>query len=118
MNCNSDVAFPEDLKDHPAWLRLEDQLQWYDNKSTLNKKWHKILRVIQLVLATAIPVIALSGAEWSKWVTAIFGGLIAVFEGVQQLNQFGPQWVEYRSTAEYLKHENIFSCPEVVTIET
>lgn len=105
MNCDAAVAFPEDLKNHPAWSRLEDQLRWYDNKSNVNKKWYKILRIIQLALATAIPVIALSGAEWSKWITAIFGGLIAVFEGIQQLNQFGPQWVEYRSTAEYLKHE-------------
>jgi hypothetical protein len=26
-------------------------------------------------------------------------------EGLQQLNQFGPQWLEYRATAERLKHE-------------
>ncbi|MFA4902081.1 MAG: DUF4231 domain-containing protein [Desulfobaccales bacterium] len=96
---------PEDFQNHPAWQRLEDQLQWYDRKSIRNKRWYKILRVTQLCLAASIPIIALAGAAWSKWVTAAFGGLIAVFEGVQQLNQFGPQWIAYRSTAEQLRHE-------------
>ncbi len=108
MNGTTNLDLPEDLKNHPAWLRLEDQVEWYDKKSATNKRWYKILRVTQLILAASIPVIALSGekcGEWSKWVTAVFGGLIAVLEGIQQLNQFGPQWVEYRSTAERLKHE-------------
>lgn len=47
----------------------------------------------------------MAGTEWSKWTTAIFGGFIATFEGVQQLDQFGPQWLEYRATVERLKHE-------------
>ena len=80
-------------------------MQWYDRKSIGNKRWYKFLRVTQLCLAASIPVIALAGAVWSKWVTAAFGGLIAVLEGVQQLNQFGPQWITYRSTAEKLRHE-------------
>jgi hypothetical protein len=102
---NTNRFLDEELQDYPAWLRLEDQLKWYDTKSSRNKRWYKRLRVIQLTLAASIPVIALSGQDWNKWITAIFGGLIAVLEGVQQLNQFGPQWVEYRSTAEHLKHE-------------
>jgi hypothetical protein len=95
----------EDLKDLAAWQRLEEQLQWYHMKSTKTKRWYKILRVTQLSLAAFIPVVVLAGTDWSRWVTAIFGGLIAVFEGIQQLNQFGPQWLEYRATAERLKHE-------------
>jgi hypothetical protein len=105
MNGDPDAFGLEDLKNRPAWLRLEDQLQWYDTKSSKTKKWYKTLRISQLGLAALIPVVAMAGAEWSKWVTAVFGALIAVFEGVQQLNQFGPQWLEYRATAERLKHE-------------
>lgn len=105
MNQSTNFSLEEEIKIHPAWLRLEDQLQWYDTKSASNKRWYKIIRVTQLVLAAFIPVIALADKYWSKWVTAVFGGMIAVLEGVQQLNQFGPQWVQYRSTAEKLKHE-------------
>ncbi len=105
MNSDTDAFGLEELKNRPAWLRLEDQLQWYDTKSSKTKKWYKTLRISQLSLAALIPVVAMAGGEWSKWVTAVFGALIAVFEGVQQLNQFGPQWLEYRATAERLKHE-------------
>ncbi len=105
MNGTSNLDLPETLKGHPAWLRLEDQLQWYEKKCTWNKKWYKTLRIAQLVFAATIPVIALSGAGWSKWVTAGFGALIAILEGTQQLNQFGPQWIEYRGTAEGLRSE-------------
>ena len=105
MNNIIKTGLSEDMTKHPAWLRLEDQLNWYDTKSSWNKRWYKALRVTQLVLAAFIPVIALADADWSKWVTAVFGGSIAILEGVQQLNQFGPLWVQYRSTAEYLKHE-------------
>lgn len=93
-----------ELQNHPAWRRLENQLHWYGSKSASSKKCYKILRTTQLCLAAAIPVIAMGGV-WSKWFTAAFGALIAVLEGLQQLNQFGPQWVEYRATAERLKHE-------------
>jgi hypothetical protein len=105
MHGTTNLDSPEDLKYHPAWLRLEDQLQWYERKSTWNQKWYKSLRISQLILAATIPVIALSGVEWSKWVTAVFGALIAILEGTQQLNQFGPQWIEYRSNAEGLRSE-------------
>lgn len=105
MNQSTNFYLDEEIKIHPAWLRLEDQIQWYDIKSASNKRWYKFLRVTQLVLAAFIPVIALADEYWSKWVTAVFGGMIAILEGVQQLNQFGPQWVQYRSTAEKLKHE-------------
>lgn len=62
-------SFPSEnsaeLKNHPAWLRLEDQLHWYDTKSIINKRWYKGFRVTQLCLAAAIPVIALGRAKWS-----------------------------------------------------
>lgn len=102
-----DTAMPchEDIRQTPAWLRLEEQLQWYDNRSVKDKRWYRILRVSQLGLAAFIPVVAIAGTQWDKLLMAVFGGLIAVFEGVQQLNQFGPQWIGYRATAERLKHE-------------
>jgi hypothetical protein len=37
--------------------------------------------------------------------TAVLGVLIAVFEGMLQLNQFHENWIRYRSTGESLRHE-------------
>jgi hypothetical protein len=83
--------------------RLEDQLAWYDRESTHHKNWFQRLKVLQIVIAAAIPVAAGTGA--SAWITGSLGALVVVFEGLQQLFQFQQNWVGYRSTAESLKHE-------------
>jgi len=96
---------PEELKKQPAWVRLEDQLGWYDKKSGEKQRRYKQIKAAQLVLAGAIPVFALVGSTWGRWVTAILGASVAILEGLQQLGQYNNLWVSYRSTAEQLKHE-------------
>ena len=95
----------EKFEKHPAWLRLNDQLDWYDKKSGDNQKRYKQIKVAQLVLAGSIPVFALVGDTWGRWVTAILGASVAILEGLQQLGQYNNLWVSYRATAEQLKHE-------------
>ena len=87
----------------PAWERLEDQVGWYDRKSQSAQRAFKRLKVLQLVAAAAVPVVA--AAEASPWLTAAFGGVVLVLEGVQQLGQYQNNWITYRSTCEALKHE-------------
>jgi hypothetical protein len=96
---------PEALRQHPTWVRLDDQLRWYRRKSGENQKRYKQIKVAQLVLAGSIPVFALVGATWGRWVTAILGASVALLEGLQQLGQYNNLWVTYRATAEQLKHE-------------
>jgi hypothetical protein len=96
---------PEELRQHPAWMRLNDQLSWYDRKSADNQRRYKQIKVAQLVLAGSIPVFALVGATWGRWITAILGASVAILEGLQQLGQYNNLWVSYRATAEQLKHE-------------
>jgi hypothetical protein len=91
--------------EHPAWLRLNDQLDWYDKKSGENQRRYKQIKVAQLILAGSIPVFALVGATWGRWVTAILGASVAILEGLQQLGQYNNLWASYRATAEQLKHE-------------
>jgi hypothetical protein len=86
-----------------ALARLEDQIGWYDQKSRLNQHWFKGLKLLQIVTAAAIPVVAaLSGPAW---LMGGGGALIVVLEGVQQLQQYQQNWTTYRSTCERLKHE-------------
>lgn len=87
----------------PAWARLQDQLAWYDSKSQLCQRRFKLLKVLQLVLAAAIPVAA--GVSAPSWLVGGAGALIVVLEGLQQLEQYQQNWTSYRSTAEQLKHE-------------
>lgn len=103
-NTNS-IPVPEWAVDKPAWLRLEDQLAWYDSRSTHCQRWYKCLKFIQIALAVGIPVASHLDPSVAKWVTSIAGALIAILEGVQHMNQYSTLWVMYRSTAERLKHE-------------
>jgi hypothetical protein len=89
--------------DSPAWARLENQIRWYSDESGKNQRWFKRLKVLQLVLAAAIPVIA--GADGPTWLVGGAGAVIVILEGLQQLQQYQQNWASYRSTAERLKHE-------------
>ena len=106
MQENAEEYFdPEEFAKHPVWLRLNDQLDWYDKKSGDNQKRYKQIKVAQLVLAGSIPVFALVGDTWGRWITAILGASVAILEGLQQLGQYNNLWTSYRATAEQLKHE-------------
>jgi Protein of unknown function (DUF4231) len=83
--------------------RLEDQLKWYHEKGSHNKRWFQSLKVTQIVAAAAIPTVAAVGA--SAGVAGALGAVVVVLEGLQQLFQFQQNWIAYRSTAEALKHE-------------
>jgi hypothetical protein len=89
--------------DDPTWSRLEDQLSWYDRKSMASQKAYKRVKTAQLILGSAVPVLALVSLHAS--ITASVAASVVVLEGLQQLNQWQSNWITYRSTAEALKHE-------------
>lgn len=105
MEKENQCIIPEWAVKHPAWLRLEDQLSWYDSKSNYCQKLYKRLKFAQIALAVLIPIISLLDASIVKWGASIAGALIATLEGVQHMNQYSTLWVTYRSTTERLKHE-------------
>jgi len=83
--------------------RLDDQIRWYGSRSKRCQRYFKSIKTIEILAAAAIPV--LTALKTSPWVAAVMGGLIVALEGVLQLNQFQNLWVNYRATAEALKHE-------------
>lgn len=105
MSTDQSILAPEFAANHPAWLRLENQLKWYDSKSLQSQRWYKRLKFAQVSLAVLIPVMNLLPSDIAKWATAISGTVIALLEAIQQMNQYSTLWVTYRSTAEHLKHE-------------
>jgi len=87
----------------PTLDRLEDQINWYDRRSTYNQRIYKWIKVIEIVAAALVPLAA--GLHSPAPVTGSLGVLIAVLEGLLQLNQYHHNWITYRSTCETLKHE-------------
>jgi hypothetical protein len=87
----------------PTLARLEDQIAWYDRKSEHCQRMFTVLKVLEIVIAAAIPVTAAAGL--TTWGVGAGGAVIVVLEGLQQLQQYQQNWLNYRSTCERLKHE-------------
>lgn len=100
-----ELPVPDWAKTHATWLRLENQISWYDSKSQNAQGCYKVLKLAQIAFALFIPVSTHFTPEFAKWAAIIFGTLIALLESIQHLNQYSTLWVTYRATAEFLKHE-------------
>jgi Protein of unknown function (DUF4231) len=97
-------AVPEPAADDPTWKRLEDAIDWYDRRSGENQRLYRWLKLLELAVAAALPVVAGIGSP--VWVTGGLAAVVVVMEGAQHLFQFQEHWITYRSTAESLKHEH------------
>jgi len=99
------MATTPQLPANPSLERLEDQQNWYSQKSRAARRAFKRIKVAEIVSAALIPF--LTGQQW-PYVTYVVGGLgvlITILEGVLHLNQYQENWTTYRATAESLKHE-------------
>lgn len=83
--------------------RLAEELRWYDARARQNQRWYRAIKIVQLVAAALVPVMA--GVGVSAWITGGLGSVIVVLEGVQQLYQFQEHWIAYRTTWEGLRRE-------------
>lgn len=85
--------------------RLEDQISWYDRKSSSNQRIYKRIKVTEIIAAAVIPFLPALPLPNPAWVAGALGVLITVLEGLLHLNQYQQNWIAYRSTCESLKHE-------------
>lgn len=83
--------------------RLNDQIAWYDTKSSDCQRWYKRLKILEIGVAASIPLTAVFAAP--AWVAAVLGSGVVVLETVQGVFQFSTLWITYRATCESLKHE-------------
>jgi hypothetical protein len=88
--------------DDSGYRRLEDQISWYDKKSGGAQRNYKLTKYFTLAASAAIPILALY--ELNE-VVAVIGASIALFEGINQVNQWQHNWITYRATCEALRHE-------------
>jgi hypothetical protein len=91
-----------DQEPDSGYLRLEQQIRWYDSKSGSAQWWYKRVKFFEFLASGLVPIAALTV---SGWATAVIGAVAVVLEGLQQLNQWQHNWITYRSTCEALRHE-------------
>lgn len=87
--------------------RLDSQIEWYDTKSSWNQSWHKKLRILEVLAAASIPFLTgyiTDSTPDMKIVVGSLGVLIAVSSGFIAIFKFQEHWLQYRTTAESLKH--------------
>lgn len=87
--------------------RLEGQINWYNEKSTINKRWYQFLKTLEIVLASITPfLIALiklgNSLLYFAGIVSIIAGIVA---GVLIAFKFHEKWIKYRTICENLKHE-------------
>jgi hypothetical protein len=97
-------AVPPPAPEDPTWQRLEEAIDWYDRQAAENQRLYKWLKLLELAVAAAVPVVAGIGSP--VWVTGGLAAVVVVLEGAQHLFQFQEHWITYRTTAESLKHEH------------
>lgn len=86
--------------------RIDDQIDWYDHKSSVNKQCFYIFQIVILIASASIPVLSIFSIDMrARVLIAVFGSVTAIATGIVSLYKFRENWIEYRTTAESLKHE-------------
>ncbi len=93
--------------------RVEDQINWYDRKSSRSKRAYLLLRVCSVIVALAIPVLSglltEANAAQMKLTLGIAGAFVALCEALLTLYKFHDNWTNYRNATEGLKqHKFLF----------
>lgn len=110
--------------------RVEDQIEWYNRKSSLNQQKYKLIKKRDIIISSVIPVIisfsavgavealnfeftlhnrtATIGLNTVFQITAAVAGVfLVIFNKVIDLEEYYKLWKDYRSTCEALQHERL-----------
>lgn len=68
--------------------RLDDQINWYDKKSTTQKKWYYCLKVVTLICTSSIPVssVIFRHQSFTAIITAIMAAIATVTDRYHDIN--------------------------------
>ena len=99
-----------------ATARAGGQIEWYESRSAQAQRTYQRLKFAQISVGAVIPFLAgfqeqleAALADELDLLPALLivaiGVIVVALEGVQHLNQYQKTWLDYRSTAEALRHE-------------
>ena len=87
--------------------RLDDQIEWYNKKSSSNQSRFKWCKWTEMALGGIIAVLtpAITDYEFIKYIVAASSAGIVIVVALHGLHNFHENWIEYRKTSELLKNE-------------
>ena len=82
--------------------RLDAQIKWYSEKSSHAQKMYKRSQIIEIVLASSIPLLSgyTSNRIYISIIIGVFGAIIAIIESLSKLYKWHENWIQYRTTSE------------------
>ncbi|NOU16016.1 MAG: DUF4231 domain-containing protein [Bacteroidales bacterium] len=87
--------------------RLDGQINWYSDKSSINKNYYYFFKTTEIVFAAIVPFLIASseGLYIVKFIAGVLSIAIGIISGVLIAFKFQEKWIQYRATSESLKHE-------------
>ena len=100
--------------------RLNDQIGWYDRKSSRSQRWFKRLRFTEILAATTIPFLSgfVGNSVQIKIAIGALGVVVAVIASLLGLLHLQEHWINYRATAEALKTEKFLFLTQTQPYDT
>src|SRR5687768_1361016 len=91
--------------------RVDNQIEWYSKKSKRNKNLFIFFKITEIMLALSITILGSLASKSDSnvgFIISFIGAIIAALAGLLALLKVQENWIEYRATAETLKHEKFF----------
>lgn len=87
----------------------KEQFEWYDDKAVNNKNYYRTMKLVEILLAASLPIVATLFAAtgntiWQYTIVALAVSLIIV-EALEWNLNYQKKWMNYRTTAEGLRRE-------------
>lgn len=104
--------------------RVDDQINWYDQKSNGCQKIYKTYQVIEIIIATLIPLLSGYSPNCTciTFIIGLSGSIIAIIESITKLFKWHENWISYRTTCELLRYQKMLyltkSAPYNTELET
>lgn len=85
--------------------RYEDQINWYSNSASKNKRFYTFFQWSVIILSASLPVLIASVPHSWQWLTVIISILLAIGIASLKTFKFQENWINYRTISETLKKE-------------
>jgi len=88
--------------------RYEDQISWYSNSASRNKRYYTLFQWSVIVLSATLPVLIASVPDAWQWITVTLSITLAIGTAGLKTFKFQENWINYRTISETLKKEKHF----------
>lgn len=85
--------------------RLNQALQWYDKKSSVNKNAYLRMRAATVIGGALVPVLVNLDFQFVNLITTVISLIVVLFVSLESVYHFREQWTNYRSTEQFLRKE-------------